>query len=132
MLNHMCNLTLYSHFILAGKLLSSSNNMNSNSHCSVTFLKLPHQNNSPIAHTKKCNCNSCERLDDQDWECWCTKEFQGSVITARLALKAHICGLVGHQSPRRPYGRLRVGLVLFFCKPVCLSAFSARMKFVVK
>lgn len=40
-------------------------------------------------------CNPCERTNYQDWECWCTEEFQGSAITARLALKAHICGFCG-------------------------------------
>lgn len=40
-------------------------------------------------------CNLCERANYQHRDCWRTTEFQGSAITARLALKAHICGFSG-------------------------------------
>lgn len=66
-----------------------------------------------LHHHSYKKCNHCERTNNQEWECWCTKEFQGSVITARLALKACICGFMAHQSPRGPRGGLAKGGVAF-------------------
>lgn len=42
--------------------------------------------------SRRQKCNLCERANYQPREWWRTAEFQGSAITARLALKAHICG----------------------------------------
>lgn len=49
------------------------------------------------------------RTNYQDWECWSTKEFQGSAITARIVLKAPICGSGG--APEVLEGRGQMGVV---------------------